>query len=78
MMGEVVWATQAHFRVSPLVGRDPQIIARDVTVLRAAARAIVALGGSRRRGEGWVTVTDGQEWTDADSQVLLSLKAAAS
>ncbi|MFV0460523.1 MAG: RAMP superfamily CRISPR-associated protein [Actinomycetales bacterium] len=42
-------------------------------VLRASARAVTALGGSRRRGMGWVSITAG-EWTDEDTARLMSLK----
>lgn len=61
MMGEVVWAPRARFRVAPLVSLDPTDADRDRLVLRAAARAVVAVGGSRRRGEGWVTMTDAHD-----------------
>lgn len=72
MLGESVWATSARFTVTQ--HRD---LSGDVEehklVLRASARAVTAIGGGRRRGEGWVTITDGADWDTADTQALRGL-----
>lgn len=71
MFGQHVWADTATFTVAPRV-----TIARHdehELVLRASARAITSLGGQRRRGEGWVTVTGG-DWSPADTTRLITLR----
>lgn len=75
MMGQHVWADTATFTVAQrvIVDRD---ISRHAVVLRASARAITTIGGQRRRGEGWVTITDGA-WTSADTDELAHLRSLA-
>ena len=51
-------ASEATFTITPRRALDPAALTRDQLVLRASARSISGLGGSRRRGEGWVSVTD--------------------
>lgn len=77
MMGEVVWSSQADFNVTLSDDRDEATIARHELILRAAARAVVAVGGARRRGEGWVTITDQAPWGADESRALLEMKAAS-
>lgn len=70
MFGEQVWADRAVFTVTAR-----EIISGDQAlhelVLRASARAVTSVGGQRRRGEGWVTVTDDQAWSADDTARLL-------
>lgn len=73
MLGETVWATSATFLVelmSPLPIEDLQT---HQTILRASARSVTGLGGGRRRGEGWCTVTDPSPWTGEDTRRLLAV-----
>ncbi len=74
LIGEQVWVNRpVSFTVSRLGPLDPGDLDAHRLVLRASARAVLALGGQRRRGFGWVTISDGQEWTVADSRALLAL-----
>lgn len=71
MFGQHVWAEAATFDVEQ---RDPvDDLALHTLVLNAAARAVVSLGGQRRRGEGWVTVT-GEPWTLQHTAQLMALR----
>lgn len=79
MLGEHLWASDATFTVTPRRALDAATLTRDRLVLRAAARSISGLGGSRRRGEGWVSVTDIRDgsataWAAEDTRALLKLK----
>lgn len=71
MFGEHVWAEAATFDVE----QREQVDDLDLheLVLRGAARAVVSLGGLRRKGEGWVTVS-GDPWSLADTTRLLALR----
>jgi hypothetical protein len=79
-LGHHVWATRAYFTVTNRIRMDEPNERTHRLVLRAAARSVSGLGGGRRRGEGWVTVTDlnpegdPTAWTEADSRELLSLQ----
>lgn len=78
MLGEHLWASEATFTITPRRALDPAALTRDQLVLRASARSISGLGGSRRRGEGWVSVTDirtgsATAWTVEDTLALLRL-----
>lgn len=77
MMGEVVWSSGAEFTVTLSEARNDETVARHELVLRAAARAVSGIGGARRRGEGWVTITDSRPWGNAESTALLTMKAAS-
>lgn len=73
MMGEHVWASTASFTVFPLtLLADPARLTLHSRVLRASARAVTSLGGLRRRGEGWVSITDDQPLTTSDVEALLA------
>jgi hypothetical protein len=77
-LGEHVWAEGAHFTVGQLRELTTEVTSRHTTILRAAARSVVSLGGARRRGEGWVTIVDDQgDWTAADTTALLSCRSAS-
>ena len=70
MVGEQAYATQGTFCITwEGLGQPPE---SEVRALRAAARAISSLGSHRRRGLGWVSVTDtdATPWTTADSIAL--------
>lgn len=72
MLGESVWATSARFTVTQHAELSGDVEEHKL-VLRASARAVTAIGGGRRRGEGWVTITDGADWDRADTHLLRSL-----
>ena len=61
----------------------PERVQRHELVLRAAARAVVSLGGERRRGAGWVSITDTDRtdeeisWTAGDTTALLRTRGQA-
>ena len=75
VLGEHVWSERATFRVGPLRALAPETSTRHTTILRAAARSVTALGGARRRGEGWVSITDDTgPWTDVDTRALLACR----
>ncbi|SHJ47193.1 hypothetical protein SAMN02745244_02586 [Tessaracoccus bendigoensis DSM 12906] len=83
MLGEHLWATTASFTLTMRHPLEADEAARHRLVLRAAARSIVGLGGSRRRGEGWVNVFDVNPdgtpaaWSVEDSSRLLDLRESA-
>lgn len=68
MMGEQAFADKATFAVEWVgPGKAP---ADEVLALRAAARAVTSLGSHRRRGLGWVSITDDLPWTADDTELL--------
>lgn len=67
LLGEQVWADSATFEVAPIADPPPS----HRLVLRAAGRSVSSLGGERRRGQGWVTITDAEPWTAEDSAALV-------
>lgn len=75
-LGESVWSSGGSFAVRLRTEISPAEFARHRVLLRAAARAVTALGGERRRGEGWVTITDSDAWTPEDTQTLVGMRAA--
>jgi CRISPR/Cas system CMR subunit Cmr4 (Cas7 group RAMP superfamily) len=77
MLGEHVWLERATFQVGPLRQLEPADQELHMRVLRAAARSCMSLGGSRRRGEGWVSITDDQSvWTVDDSRAIVASRGA--
>lgn len=68
MVGEQAYATTGEFAVT-WAGRGAAPV-DEVRALRAAARCITSLGSHRRRGLGWVSVTDADAWTEDDSRHL--------
>ena len=73
MLGQHVWASTARFTVNPIgTTSDDQL-----HLLRAAALAVTSLGGSRTRGEGWVTIKDRDRpaWTPQDTDRLRGLRS---
>lgn len=77
MFGEQCWAKIATFAVVQLQPLDAGAEERHILLLRAAARHVSSLGKHRRRGMGWVSITDGLPWSDDDSQRLIALRAEA-
>ena len=71
---EIVWADEAHFTIEPAVGvtiaDDRAALHR--LILRASARSVSALGGGRRRGRGWVSISDAEPWSQSDTQALFN------
>lgn len=68
MVGEQAYATHGTFIIT---WEGAGVAPRDeVRALRAAARAVTSLGSHRRRGLGWVSITDAQPWTGEDSRAL--------
>lgn len=72
MFGQHVWATTATFEIAQQLHVATDQLPTHGLVLKACARAVVSLGGQRRRGEGWVSI-DAGSWTSADTTALLDL-----
>ena len=75
--GMHAWARGGTFTVEPRIRLKDTVRERHTLVLRAAARSVSSLGGDRRRGSGWVTMTDPLPWTAADTANLLALRGTA-
>ena len=75
--GMHAWARGGTFTVEPRIRLSDTVRERHTLVLRAAARSVSSLGGDRRRGSGWVTMTDPLPWTAADTANLLALRGTA-
>ena len=74
LVGEQVWVNEpVPFTVTRLGAVHPADLDAHRLILRASARAVLVLGGQRRRGFGWVTIDDGQGWTDVESRALLDI-----
>jgi len=86
VLGEQAWIDRASFevrRIPPIEGDDAPAPLRpieddQVRLLRASARGIHHLGAWRRRGLGWVGVSDDEPWDDSDIQWLLTTRAVIS
>lgn len=76
MIGEHVWASSATFSVRQLRSMSVEDSDAQQLVLRAAALSISALGGGRRRGEGWVSIrpTGADGWTWQETVRLMRLR----
>lgn len=70
MFGEHLWADSATFEVFQRHELDAATVRQHRLVLAAAGRAVSSVGALRRRGEGWVTITDDLAW-DADAHAAL-------
>ncbi len=77
MLGDHVWAESATFTVHQLVDLDKDTTHKHRMVLAAAARATTSLGALRRRGEGWVTITDDLTWDEATVMDLMGVTACS-
>lgn len=56
-IAEEVYAPRAEFTVNQAGWIDPDEVAAHNAILVASARAVTAVGGDRRRGLGWVSIT---------------------
>ncbi|BCB74574.1 hypothetical protein GCM10022251_82240 [Phytohabitans flavus] len=56
-IAEEVHTPLAQFTVSRVGWVNPDLVAAHEAVLIASARAVTAVGGDRRRGLGWVSIT---------------------
>ncbi len=74
LLGEQLWARTGEFRVQQT--RYVNDVDTHMLVLRAAARCVSSLGGDRRRGMGWVTISDTKPWTAEDTRLLRKVKAS--
>lgn len=72
--GRALWADTATFRIEQ-IGELVGDIEVHRHILRAAARSVSSLGGERRRGSGWVTISDDLAWTATDTAALLALQS---
>lgn len=70
--GTQAWATDGWFSVEPRVRLDDVVRTRHTVILRACARSVSTLGGDRRRGSGWISISDAP-WSAADTAVLRQL-----
>lgn len=83
MLGETLWAKHADFTVELAQLIPVEQLAVHRIVLRACALAIDGIGGGRRRGEGWVSVTQVDDngnaiaWTRDDSAEVLKVREAS-
>ena len=57
LIADEVLATRGEFTIDQTAWLEPAEARRHETVLLAAARAVTAIGGDRRRGLGWVSIT---------------------
>lgn len=71
--GTQAWATDGQFTVEPRVRLDDAALTRHTVILRACARSVSSLGGDRRRGSGWVSISDAP-WTSEDTSALRQLQ----
>lgn len=68
MVGEQAQAEKGRFVVAWAGGEEAPT--DQALALRAAARCVTSLGSHRRRGLGWVSITDDSDWTLKDTKNL--------
>lgn len=68
-MSEEVLAHRAQFTVTRAAWIEPDLVAAHHNVLLASARAVTAVGGDRRRGLGWVSITPADPPWPTDEQL---------
>jgi CRISPR/Cas system CSM-associated protein Csm3 (group 7 of RAMP superfamily) len=66
LIAEEVLATRGEFTIDRIAWLETALAGRHETVLLAAARAVTAVGGDRRRGLGWVSITPADPPWSAD------------
>jgi CRISPR/Cas system CMR subunit Cmr4 (Cas7 group RAMP superfamily) len=77
LVADEVLALRAEFSIDRTGWIEPDAEATHETVLLAAARAVTAVGGDRRRGLGWVTVTPTEpRWSGAHLRAAADLAGA--
>jgi len=73
LIADEVLAARGEFTIDRC-GWIPGDTSRHQTVLMAAARAVTGIGGDRRRGLGWVTITPADpQWSDTILEAALLL-----
>jgi CRISPR/Cas system CMR subunit Cmr4 (Cas7 group RAMP superfamily) len=78
LVADEVVAARAGFSIDRTGWIEPSEAGDHEIVLLAAARAVTAVGGDRRRGSGWVTVTPvDPPWSDAHLRAAAALAGAA-
>lgn len=78
LIADEVHAARAEFRIDRTGWIEPADAGEHEVVLLAAARAVTAVGGHRRRGLGWVSVTPVEpQWTPAHLNAATELVRAA-
>ena len=66
LVADEVLAARAEFSIDRIGWVEAGQVSTHETVLLAAARSVTAVGGDRRRGSGWVTVTPVEPpWSEA-------------
>ena len=79
LVADEVLAAGAEFSVDRAGWIEPGRVGDHETILLAAARAVIAVGGDRRRGSGWVTVTPVEpQWSEAHLRAAAALAGTAS
>jgi CRISPR/Cas system CMR subunit Cmr4 (Cas7 group RAMP superfamily) len=77
LIADEVLAARGQFSIDRTGWIDPADVSAHETVLLAATRAVTAVGGDRRRGLGWVTITPvDPPWTPAHLQAAATLAGA--
>ena len=78
LIADEILATRGEFTVEQSAWLDPAEAGRHKTVLLAAARAVTAIGGDRRRGLGWVSITPvDPPWTPDHLRAAVALADGA-
>lgn len=78
LIADEVLATGGEFTIDQSAWLEPAETRRHETVLLAAARAVTAIGGDRRRGLGWVSITPvDPPWTSDHLRAAVSLAGGA-
>jgi CRISPR/Cas system CSM-associated protein Csm3 (group 7 of RAMP superfamily) len=79
LVADEVLAAGAEFSIDRIGWIEPGDESWHETTLMAAARAVMAIGGDRRRGSGWVTVTPVEpQWSGEHLRAAAALVGAAS
>ena len=77
LIADEVLAARAEFTVEQSGWIDPALAESHRVVLLAAARAMTAAGGDRRRGLGWVSVTPAEpDWSSEHLDAVITLMEA--
>jgi len=78
LVADEVLAARAEFTIDRIGWVQAGEEGTHEIILLAAARSVTAVGGDRRRGSGWVTVTPVEpQWSDAHLRAAAALAGAA-
>ena len=78
LVADEVLAARAEFSIDRIGWVEAAEEGTHETILLAAARSVTAVGGDRRRGSGWVTVTPVEpQWSGAHLRAAAALAGAA-